>query len=145
MPEHIQYQDDDLFNPDTHHEESDVPVKPLLWSVVIFIVFAFVTHFAIAAMYRAFVQEERGKMEAPQTAVARPEDAAVPKNQPLLQPFPRKISLPTEDTPVTDLAKLRANEDQVLHTYGWVDRQNGVVHVPIDAAKEMYLQRGAQP
>ena len=40
MPEHIQYEDDDLFNPETHHEHSDVPVRPLFWFIVIFIVFA---------------------------------------------------------------------------------------------------------
>ena len=40
MPEHIQYEDDDLFNPETHHESTDVPVRPLLWFIVIFIAFA---------------------------------------------------------------------------------------------------------
>ena len=154
MPEHIQYQDDDLFNPETHHEESDVPIKPLFWAVFIFIVFAFVTHFVIAAMYKAFVSSERKRMDPPQTQVARPGDASVPQNQPLLQPFPRADVkghplAPNQDTPVTDLVELRANEERALHTYGWVDKQHGVVRLPIDVAKNLVVQRsgaaGSQP
>jgi hypothetical protein len=71
----------------------------------------------------------------------------VPQNQPLLQPFPANEP-PYHSTPVTDLADMRKREDQVLHTYGWVDRNTGVVHVPIDVAKELAVQRlngGAKP
>ncbi len=40
------------------------------------------------------------------------------------------------------LRDLRATEDAALTTYGWVDRQNGVVHIPIDRAMDLLLQRG---
>jgi len=142
MPEHIHYQDDDLFNPETHHEESDVPIKPLFWAVFIFVVFAFVTHFVLAAMYRGFVKSERKKMDPPATQVARPADADVPRNQPLLQPFPRPGQAPIQDTPVTDLAEMRAAEERALNTYGWVDRQHGVVRIPIEVAKQLVVQHG---
>jgi hypothetical protein len=144
MPEHIQYQDDDLFNPETHHEESDVPVRPLFWAIGIFIVFAIVTHLALAALYRGFVKSEKKRMDPPATQVARPADAYVPRNQPLLQPFPRGTD-PTKATPVTDLAEMRSAEDKALHTYGWVDRQKGVVRIPIDVAKQLVVQRGFPP
>lgn len=150
MPEHIQYQDDDLFNPETHHEESDVPIRPLFWAIFIFIIFAIVTHVVLFGMYKAFVKSERKRMDPPQTQVARPADAGVPKNQPLLQPFPRLDAnrnplAPNQDTPVTDLAHTRAAEERTLHTYGWVDRRKGVVHIPIEAAKEKLLQGGGTP
>jgi hypothetical protein len=29
-----------------------------------------------------------------------------------------------------------------LNEYGWVDRNAGTVHIPIDQAKELLLQRG---
>ena len=145
MPEHIRYEDDDLFNPETHHEESDVPIKPLFVAVAIFIVFAFVTHFAIAAMYKAFVKSERKRMDPPQTQVARPADASVPQNQPLLEPFPRADITPNTDTPVTHLEDLRRAEHEKLTTYGWVDKQRGVAHIPIEVAKEKLVQRGGKP
>ena len=142
MPEHIQYQDDELFNPETHHEESDVPIRPLFWAVAIFIVFAIVTHLALAAMYRGLVKSERKRMDPPATQVARPADADVPRNQPLLQPFPRPEQSPKQSTPVTDLNEMRNAEERALHTYGWVDQRNGVVRIPIEEAKKLVVQRG---
>ena len=141
MPEHIQYEDDDLFNPETHHESSDVPVRPLFWIIIIFVVFAVVSHIALWFMYKAFVKGERSRMEAPNTAVARPANANVPQNQPLLQPFPRGEVPPQRATPVSDLADMRAAEDKVLQNYGWVDKQQGIVHLPIERAKELAAQQ----
>ncbi len=144
MPEHIQYEDNDLFNPETAHEHSDVPVRPLFWFIVIFIVFGVVSHVALYLLYQGFVKGERGRMDPPQTQVARPANAGVPQNQPLLQPFPRGEAVaPYDQTPVTDLADMRRREAEALGTYGWVDKQHGVVHIPIDDAKKLYAARVA--
>ena len=143
MPEHIQYQDDDLFNPETHHEHSDVPVRPLFWFIAIFIIFGIVSHVGLYLLYKAFAQGERNRMDPPQTQVARPADASVPQNQPLLQPFPRGEAAPYRQTPVTDLEDMRRSEKQVLENYGWVDKQHGVVHIPIEEAKKMLAARSA--
>jgi hypothetical protein len=143
MPEHIQYEDNDLFNPETHHEHSDVPVRPLFWFIAIFVVFAIVSHVALFLLYKAFATGERNRMDPPQTQVARPADASVPQNQPLLQPFPRGEAAPYRQTPVTDLEDMRNAESQVLENYGWVDKQHGVVHIPIEEAKKMFAARAA--
>ena len=143
MPEHIQYQDDELFNPETHHESSDVPIRPLFVFIVIFIVFAVVSHIALWFLYKAFVKAEQKRMDPPATQVAKPSDFAVPKNQPLLQPFPREGVTPYRNTPVTDLADMRAAEDQTLRNYGWVDKQKGIVRIPIERAKELMAARVA--
>jgi hypothetical protein len=146
MPEHVQYEDDDLFNPETHHESSDVPIRPLFVFIAIFIVFAVVSHIALWFLYKGFVKAERNRMEPPQTQVARPADADVPKGQPLLQPFPHEGAVPYRATPVTDLADMRAAEDKVLQNYAWVDRQKGIVRIPIEKAKELAVARlAAQP
>ncbi|HEY0160326.1 MAG TPA: hypothetical protein VGF28_23775 [Thermoanaerobaculia bacterium] len=142
MPEHIQYEDDDLFNPETHHEESDVPVGVLLWSIVIFVVLSVVSYFVILGFYNYLVRSERNRMDPPRTAVARPATADVPQNQPLLQPFPTVDGKgtpipPQSNTPVTDLVHMRLSEDQRLKNYGWVDRERGIVHMPIQKAKEV--------
>jgi hypothetical protein len=44
--------------------------------------------------------------------------------------------------PDAALRQLRATEDAILTTYGWVDRKNGIVHIPIDRAMDLLLQRG---
>jgi hypothetical protein len=47
-----------------------------------------------------------------------------------------------EATPDDTLRQLRATEETALTTYGWVDRDNGIVHIPIDRAMDLILQRG---
>ncbi|HEX7830253.1 MAG TPA: hypothetical protein VF787_11385 [Thermoanaerobaculia bacterium] len=149
MPEHVQYEDDDLFNPETHHESSDVPVKGLLWFIVIFVVFSIITWAVVLFMYKGFVNMERKRMDPPATAVTRPHSVDVPQNQPLLQPFPRPnekgepTNVPQHDTPVVDLIRLRESEAKVLNHYGWVDRQHGVVHIPIEEAKARFAAQAA--
>ena len=146
MPEHVQYEDDDLFNPETHREESDVPLKPLWWALILFVVFAAITHVVLYFMYQAMVKSETKRWDPPQTSVARPANADVPQNQPLLQPFPTETVVPYRSTPVTDLQAMRAAEDRVLKHYGWVDKQHGVVHIPIDQAKDMLVRNtGVSP
>jgi hypothetical protein len=41
-----------------------------------------------------------------------------------------------------NVAELRAHERERLSTYGWVDKQNQIVHIPIDAAIQLTLKRG---
>jgi hypothetical protein len=54
-------------------------------------------------------------------------------------------SFPTpslEADPVLELKKFREQEDSVLSSYGWSDRQAGLVRVPIDKAINLLLKRG---
>lgn len=149
MPEHFDYQNDDLFNPETHHESSDVPTRPLFRAMIILIVFAVITHLVLLFMYKALIKSERGTGEPPRTAIARPATADVPQNQPLLQPFPKKDHegqdvYPQRNTPVTDMEDMRRAEDTILKSYGYVDREHGVVRIPIDVAKQLMVARAPQ-
>ena len=40
------------------------------------------------------------------------------------------------------LDRFRTNEEATLTSYGWIDKNNGVVRIPIDRAKELLLERG---
>jgi hypothetical protein len=54
-----------------------------------------------------------------------------------LPPEPR-----LEETPVLDLKAMRGAEDQLLNGYGWVDRKQGIVRIPISRAMDLLAQRG---
>ncbi len=41
-----------------------------------------------------------------------------------------------------DLQAMRAAEDSVLHSYGWVDQSAGIVRIPIDRAMDLLADRG---
>lgn len=52
-------------------------------------------------------------------------------------PEPRLQSHPT-----ADYDAYRAAKQRELESYGWVDRRAGVVHIPIERAMELVLERG---
>ncbi len=44
--------------------------------------------------------------------------------------------------PSADMAAFKARETAELNSYGWVDRQHGVVHVPIEQAMRNLAEHG---
>ena len=66
-----------------------------------------------------------------------------PAESPHVAAVPREFPAPQlQPDPTADLAKLRAAEQASLESYGWVDRERGVVRVPLDRAMDLTLQRG---
>ncbi len=53
----------------------------------------------------------------------------------LLPPAPRLETYPGENFPA-----LHATQEAELNSYGWVDRQKGVVHIPIEQAMKLIAQ-----
>ena len=72
--------------------------------------------------------------------------AKVQKLGPPASPFENARVLPPEPRlqvhPKVDLERYRESETQILTTYGWVDKQNCVVRIPIDRAMDLLLERG---
>jgi hypothetical protein len=44
--------------------------------------------------------------------------------------------------PAADLKALRAEEDRVLSSYGWIDRAAGAIRIPIDRAMDILAAEG---
>lgn len=116
-------------NPDVHHEQSDVSIRAILGFGAGLIVTAAVVHLLVFALFGFF--ESRQRAQAP---AEYPLAAAQGRREP---PEPR-----LQTNPRQDLADLRAKEDDLLGSYGWVDRNAGVVRIPIDAAMRLTLERG---
>lgn len=73
---------------------------------------------------------------------AHPAQAGTPNpmaetSQQQVPPEPR-----VEEHPQVELHELRAKEDRILSTYGWVDKPKGIVRIPLDRALDLQLQRG---
>jgi len=148
MPNLHDYHDEDIVNVETHHEKSDVNVRALFAFGVAFVLFAAVSHFVLLLMYKQFRNHENKNQHVPLTMMERPESMSVPQ-VPRLQPFPAKGASgtipPMSNTPVTDMEEMRAAQERDLNGYGYVDRQKGIVHIPIEEAKKLALQRGFAP
>jgi hypothetical protein len=116
-------------NPQVHHEESDVNIRAIFGFGAGLIVVAAVIHVLVWLLFVYFSNRE---------AVRTPRQfplAATEQQQ--LPPEPR-----LQVTPRQDLKDLRAAEDKVLNGYGWIDRNAGVVHIPIEAAMKRIVEQG---
>ena len=76
-------------------------------------------------------------LEKRQERVDKPLPPQVVVNLKRIPPEPR-----LEPDPLALRRELRAQEDALLKSYGWVDRTAGSVHIPIDRAMEIVLERG---
>ena len=115
--------------PAARHEESDVNVRGVLGFAAGLLVTAVLIQFMVWLLFVYFSGREAARV-VPEYPLAAGEQARVPP-EPRLQTDPRE-----------DLRVLRAREDAVLNSYGWVDRTAGVVRIPIDEAIKLTVQRG---
>ena len=106
-----------------HHETSDVDIGGIFRFGAGLLVVAVIVHLLI------FESRENARVPA-EYPLARSQGDRLPP-EPRLQTDPRQ-----------ELSDLRAKEDQWLGSYGWVDRNAGVVRIPIEAAMKLTLQRG---
>jgi len=65
---------------------------------------------------------------------------------PPASPFENQRELPRQPrlqpNPATDLKRYCEIEQQQLTTYGWVDKNNGLVRIPVDRAMDIVLDKG---
>jgi hypothetical protein len=127
---HDEYHEPDevLFHQSLAHEEHDVHVGPIVKTVAI--VFATLGATYLLMLGALGYLASREVASDPPLHPLAVERAARPP-APLLQ-----INEPR------DLALLRAAEDAHLSSYAWVDKQMGVVRMPIEAAMRRLLAKG---
>jgi hypothetical protein len=112
-----------------HHEDSDINFRAILGVGAGVIV----TGLVIAAVvWSLFVY--LSNREAIATLSEFPLAAG---QQQRLPPEPRLQTDPRED-----LRVLRQAEEDALKSYGWVDKNAGVVRIPIDEAMKLTIERG---
>lgn len=162
--DHMQHQHEE-HDPTVHHEESDVNVKAILQFTAWFVGGFVLCSIAVYFLFNALKDYEARKDPPPISNVAGAELRQYPP-APRLQPFPEPsvvglvgtdrakiaseatelsappVSDPTRGTPVLDMVELAKQYDKELSTYGWVDRTQGRVRIPIEDAKKRLLAKG---
>ena len=116
--------------PDAGHERQDV--NPRVIMIAGFVLAAVLVLVAIGAGFLLLHYARReATRSAPESPLAESYGRQVP-------PEPR-----LQANPLGDLRALRAEEDGLLHGYGWVDRKAGKVRIPIERAIDLLAERSA--
>lgn len=128
MPEHdpAQHDDENLridYLKRLGYETRDVEPKPLIRSGLGLYIFIIASSILTYVVYALMVPR--------QNVVPPPRSPANTPPPPVLQTNAKR-----------DIRDLRAEENRILHSYGWVDRNAGVVRIPINRAIDILAQRG---
>jgi hypothetical protein len=90
----------------------------------------FVTALVVVPMYR-FLGRTEARGQKPAASVLKPDAAAA------APAFPKLVA----SEPLV-LAEFRAQEQAFLESDGWVEKDKGIVRMPIDAAMRIVAERG---
>jgi hypothetical protein len=115
------------------HEESDVSIPSLAKSGVALAALVIAANLLVWGAFTYFNRSAERSQSPPPPMFKG--------NQ--LPPEPRLQGAPGHESfGLDDMLEMRAREDRILRSYGWVDQQSGVVHIPIEEAKKLILERG---
>jgi hypothetical protein len=106
-------------NPTTAFEPSDWDLRPIAAIYVGLLVLLVISAFVLIAAYPDALSD-------------------VDRTPRVVPPAPR---LQTDGA--ADLRRFRADEDRRLNTYSWIDKQKGIVRIPIEQAMKTLAQTGA--
>jgi hypothetical protein len=116
----------DLQQAEKHgYEPSDVSVRAVLLVAVGIVVSVGLSALVLGAMLGLF---EAARTPAPVSPLEQVE---------LVPPAPR-----LEVRPLETLEQIRRREHALLEGYGWVDRERGLVRIPIERAMAILAERG---
>jgi len=117
-------------NPGVSHERRDINVFQVTAFGIGLLLSCIVVVFAMWAMFDFFYAREDAKNASNPSALMLNERQKLPP-EPRLQAEPK-----------VELKDLRADEEAILTSYGWVDPNKGVVRIPIDQAIDIVAQKG---
>ena len=109
------------------HELRDARARPIFLLGIGLIVLILFTLASMSWMFQYLTQRE-ARLDVTGSPLA---DTREPPSGPRLQV-----------APALDLSVIRAEEDARLSSYGWVDREEGLVWIPIDRAMDILAERG---
>jgi hypothetical protein len=115
-------------NTNVQFERRDVNVRAMAWIGAAIVITAIVLHAGLYWLFDEFrdTAAESGRVKKKQEQIEQPTGG-----QPKLQA-----------DPVTEINQFREEESKKLDTYGWVNKDNGIVHIPIKQAMKLLAGGG---
>lgn len=109
------------------YERTDAQLKPILWLGVILAVGTVAVMLGMAWLMR-FLETQHAAAHPPPPPIFVTD---------VTPPEPR-----LQVVPPLEIEEIRAREEAILNSYGWVDRTFDVVRIPIDRAIDLVAERG---
>ena len=133
MTDHHKHDHDDL-----GFEREDLGAKPVIGFVVSLVISGVLIYYVIWGIFH-FLDAYDKKHQQSRTPLVQVESNTRGVQTQLIQRFPEPR---LENNERTELNGFRYSEEEELNSYGWVDKNAGVAHIPIEQAMQLIAQRG---
>ena len=110
------------------YEKRDIKPGPIVWSLVAICGVSLIVALALIPFMRLL--EWR-------SAQSDPPPSPLATTAPQRPPAPR-----LQEAPFADIEALRAEQQELMTSYGWIDPEAGVVRIPVDEAMRLIAERG---
>jgi hypothetical protein len=125
---------------DLQPESSGIKPQPVIMFLVILTVSTIFVFFIIKGLLYGFQKMEEADRTQPVTALPEGRVRKLPP-EPRLQGAPG-LDNRLSDLPLVDMDKYRKRNDEKARSYGWVIKDSGIAHIPLDRAKQLIVERG---
>jgi hypothetical protein len=122
------------------YERQDLQVSGILYFLLTLIVVTVICLFFLKGLYAYLERHE--KTLAPSVS---PLVTNIPADTRHIAPGYPQSAFPNpklEEDERGQMNEIRINEEKELYSYGWVDEKAGTVHIPIERAMDLIVQRG---
>jgi hypothetical protein len=123
-------------HPSVRYEQRDVNPQVILIALAVLGAVVLAAMVILWPIYRYLSTSSTGAAAAPVARILLKERNMEPA-EPRLQGGPGHEMPPQEE-----LQQMRAEAEAKLNHYGWVDRQNGIAHIPITEAMRLLAEGG---
>jgi hypothetical protein len=134
MTDHSKHHHDD-----PGFEREDLGSKPLIGFIVTVVISGVLIYYAIWGIFHFldFYDAKHQQTRSPLIEIEKANPRDVQAKQ--IQRFPEPR---LEDNERTELNGFRYAEEEELNSYGWVDKNAGIAHIPIEQAMQLIAQKG---
>ena len=123
---------------DIGFEHEDLGAKPVIGFIVTLVISGVLIYYVIWGIFHFLDAYDRKHQQA-RTPMIQVESNTRDVQTQLIQRFPEPR---LEDNERTELNGFRYGEEQELNSYGWVDKNAGIAHIPIEQAMQLIAQKG---
>ena len=132
---------DDLNNQVTNHEgfeREDLSARSVMYFMAGLVIFAAVIYVIVFGMYR-FLDTYQKTHQAAISPLVTPQADTRNATEENTKSFPQPR---LEENERSQLRGVIQDQDRKIETYDWVDKDRGVVKIPIERAMDLLVQRG---
>jgi len=123
---------------DLGFEREDLGAKPVIGFIVSLVISGVLIYYVIWGIFH-FLDAYDKKHQQLRTPLVQVESNTRDVQTQVIQRFPEPR---LEDNERTELNGFRYSEEEQLNSYGWVDKNAGIAHIPIEQAMQSIAQKG---